>query len=214
MRGRRLGVVAVVALVAAAVGIAAALGVFTPDDQRARDSVERLMESYVVPTESDEGDDEKSSLWPASDYGDVATMEKLATYGVDTEQWRRHSLEHMDFEVGEVTVDDDAATVSVTITNASLSAAVDAAGSDFAAFLETQEATDLYAQSGKAALFARLVDSVYAHLDADQTPVTTTVAVACSKSEDGSWTPDVTGDVAFFSALYGGSDVIGGLAAH
>ena len=40
--------------------------------------------------------------------------------------------------------------------------------------------------------------------------VTTTVAVSLSKDGDGNWSVNGTPD--FFSALYGGSDVINGLA--
>lgn len=213
MRDRRLVIAAGGVLVVVALVVAAALGAFKSDAERARESVERLMESYVVPVENEEGEVENASSWPADDYGDAATMEALEPYGVDPEQWRRHCLAGMSYEVGDAVVEGEAATVGLTVTNASLSAAVEGAGTDFTAFQETQEAVDLYAQGGKAALFTRLVEGVYARLDADEQPVVTTVSVSCVKSEDGSWQPQVSGDAAFFSALYGGSDVLGGLAS-
>lgn len=214
MRNRRLVLVgiAAAAVVAVALGVAFALGAFRSDAERARDAVTALMESYVVPVPDEEGNEPDDAAWPAEDYGDAATMEKLGTYGVDADEWHRHCLKNLSYEVGEATVEGDAATVSVSVTNASLSAAAEAAGAEFSTFSSTQEAEDVYAQGGKAALFDNLVQRVYAHLDANESPVTTTVDVACAKGEDGAWTPQVGGSEAFFSALYGGSNVVAGLA--
>ena len=214
MRNRRLVLVgiAAAAVVAVALGVAFALGAFRSDAERARDAVTALMESYVVPVPDEEGNEPDDAAWPAEDYGDAATMEALGTYGVDADEWHRHCLKNLSYEVGEATVEGDAATVSVSVTNASLSAAAEAAGAEFSTFSSTQEAEDVYAQGGKAALFENLVQRVYAHLDANESPVTTTVDVACAKGEDGAWTPQVSGSEAFFSALYGGSNVVAGLA--
>ncbi len=214
MRNRRLVLVGIAAavVVAVALGVAFALGAFRSDAERARDSVTALMESYVVPVPDEEGNEPDDAAWPADDYGDAATMEALGTYGVDADEWHRHCLKNLSYEVGEAAVEGDTATVSVIVTNASLSAATEVAGAEFSTFSSTQEAEDVYAQGGKAALFDSLVQRVYAHLDANESPVTTTVDVPCAKGEDGTWTPQVGGNEAFFSALYGGSNVIAGLA--
>lgn len=218
MRNKRLALagIALVALIAAGVYIAASLGAFRSDAERARDAVTELMASYVVPAPNEEGEEPEDAAWPAADYGDTSTMETLARFGVDADEWRRHCLKNLTYEVGEAQADSAAgtATVGVTITNASLSAAVTAAGSDFSAFSQTADAEAAYAQGGRAALFSHLVDSLYAHLDANEGPVTTTVQVSCTRDEEGAWVPQVAGDAAFFSALYGGSDVISGLAAQ
>lgn len=215
MRDRRLvigGVAAGVVLVAV-LCVAAALGAFRSDSERAKEVVGQLMESYVVPVADEGGEGPEDAAWPADDYGDASTMETLTRYGVDADEWHRHCLGNLTYEVGEATVEGDSATVSVAITNASLSAAVTAAGADYSSFSQTQEAEDTYAQGGRAALFAKLVGYVYAHLDANESPVTTTVEVPCAKGEDGTWSAQVGGNEAFFSALYGGSNVIAGLAA-
>ena len=174
------------------------------------------MASYVVPVPNEEGEEPEDAAWPADDYGDAATMEALGRFGVDADEWRRHCLGNLTYEVGEAQADSAAgtATVDVTLTNASLSSAVSSAGSDFSAFSQTADAEAAYAQGGRAALFSHLVDSVYAHLDANESPVTTTVQVSCVRDDEGAWIPQVAGDAAFFSALYGGSDVLSGLAAQ
>ena len=214
MRDKRpLAVVAAVAAVVVVLAAAFALGAFKSDAERARESVEALMEGYVVPHSDDGGGEPDDEAWRAADFGDAATMGVLSTYGVDADAWRRHCLGNLTFELGDARAEDGVATVSLTVTNASLSAAVEAAGADFEAFSATQEAEDLYAQGGRPALFARLVDGVYEHLDAHESPVTSTVEVTCRREDDGSWAPEVAGDEAFFSALYGGSDVVSGLAS-
>lgn len=214
MRDKRpLIVVAAVAVVAVALGVAFALGAFRSDEDRAREAVDDLMASYVVPEADEDGEEPEDGAWPADDFGDADTMGVLMAYGVDPEEWHRHCMANLSYQVGDVTAEGDSATASVTMTNASLSAAIDAAGADLTAYAQTQEAEDVYAQGGRAALFSHLVDSLYAHLDANESPVTSTVSVSLSKGDDGTWTPQVAGDEAFFSALYGGSDVIAGLAA-
>lgn len=216
MRNRRLVVVGAAAavVVVAVIAVAAALGAFRSDADRARDAVSELMESYVVPEADEDGDDPDDAAWPAEDYGDAATMEALETYGVDPDEWRRHCLGNLSYEVGEATVEGDSAQVSVTVTNTSLSAAVEAAGTEFESFSTTVEAEEAYAEGGRSAMFENLVQRVYDHLDANESPVTTTVDVTCAKGEDGTWVAQVSGDEAFFSALYGGSDVIAGLGAE
>lgn len=216
MRNRRLVVVGAAAavVVVAVIAVAAALGAFRSDADRARDAVSELMESYVVPEADEDGDDPDDAAWPAEDYGDAATMETLETYGVDPDEWRRHCLGNLSYEVGEAAVEGDSAQVSLTVTNTSLSAAVEAAGTEFESFSATEEAEEAYAEGGRSAMFENLVQRVYDHLDANESPVTTTVEVTCAKGEDGDWVAQVSGDEAFFSALYGGSDVIAGLGSE
>lgn len=214
MRNKRPLVIGLAAaIVVAALGVAFALGAFRSDAERATDAVTELMESYVVPAADDEGTDPADAAWPADDFGDAQTMDVLRTFGVDVDEWHRHCFKNYSFEVGEASIEDGSGSVSVTVTNASLAAALDAASADFSAFSTTQESEDTYAQGGKAALFDHLVESVYAHLDANESPVTTTVDVPCSRGDDGTWKPEVAGNEAFFSALYGGSNVVSGLAS-
>lgn len=211
---RRMVAGAAVAVVAVAVlCVAAALGAFRSDADRARDAVSSLLETYVVPVPDEEGEEPEDSPWPAADYGDAATIEALERFGVSADEWHRHCFAHFSFEVGEATAEGDAATVSVSVTNASLSSALDAAAADFGAWEPTQEAQEAYAQGGRAVLFDYLVERVYAHLDAGESMVTTSVDVPCSRGEDGTWSPQVAGSEGFFSALYGGSNVVAGLAA-
>lgn len=184
------------------------------DSDQVKETVTSLLESYVVPVPNEDGEEPEDAAWPAENYGDAATMEALQKYGVSPEDWHRHCFAHFSFEVGDAEVDSSSGTasVAVSVTNASLAVAVDAAGKDFSEYSKTQEAEDAYASGGKAALFDHLVELVYSQLDSSEDLVTTSVTVSCTKDEEGNWVANIAEDKAFFAALYGGSDVISGLS--
>lgn len=204
---KRLGttVFALTLCIATLLGIAACKS----DKDKVTDLVTRTMESYVVTADDAEPKkDDKDAVEPT--YGDDATITQLTAYGVRDYEYHEHCFKNFSFEVGEATVDGDSATVVVTMTNQSLSAAADAAASDYDAWAETDEAQQAYADSGRQGLLDKLIEFLYARLDANETPVTTNVNVTLSKDGDGNWSVNGTSD--FFSALYGGSNVIDGLA--
>lgn len=178
------------------------------DKDKVTDLVTRTMESYSVAADDTDAKKDKDAVEPT--YGDDATITQLTAYGVRDYEYHEHCFKNYSFEVGEATVDGDSATVSVTVTNQSLSAAADAAASDYTSWAEGEDSQQAYAESGRQALVDKLVEFLYARLDANESPVTTTVSVSLSKDGDGNWS--VNGTSEFFSALYGGSDVINGLA--
>ena len=175
------------------------------DKDKVVDLVTHTMESYSVAAD-DQADAKSNKDAVEPTYGDDATMTQLTAYGVRDFEYHEHCFKNYSFEVGDATVDGNSASVSVTVTNQSLSAAADAAASDYKAWAETEESQQAYAESGRQALVDKLVELLYARLDANESPVTTTVAVSLSKDGDGNWSVDGTPE--FFSALYGGSDVI------
>lgn len=182
------------------------------DTDKVTEAVSGLLESYVVPVANEDGEMPEDPAWPASDFGDADTMAVLEGYGVNADEWHEHCFKNFGYEIGEVSVDGDTATASVTVTNASLSAAVEAAGADFATFAQSADSQETYRQGGKTALFEQLVSYVYAHLDANESPVVTTLTITCTKDDEGNWAPQIDREP-FFSALYGGSDIVAGLAA-
>lgn len=204
---KRLGttVLALTLCIATLLGIAACKS----DKDKVTDLVTRTMESYVVAADDAEPKkDDKDAVEPT--YGDDATVTQLTAYGVRDYEYHEHCFKNYSFEVGEATVDGDSATVAVAVTNQSLSAAADAAASDYETWAETDESQQAYADSGRQGLLDKLIEFLYARLDANETPVTTNVSVSLSKDGDGNWSVNGTSD--FFSALYGGSNVIDGLA--
>ena len=146
------------------------------DKDKVVDLVTHTMESYSVAAD-DQADAKSNKDAVEPTYGDDVTMTQLTAYGVRDFEYHEHCFKNYSFEVGDATVDGDSASVSVTVTNQSLSAAADAAASDYKAWAETEESQQAYAESGRQALVDKLVELLYARLDANESPVTTTVAV-------------------------------------
>lgn len=177
----------------------------------AADALRPVLESYSV----GEGDKAEGQEAPAvPDYGDSATLAILEAYGVDADELHRHCFARYSFEIGDVCVDDEKneARVKVSITNVSLANAARGAASDYAVYAESEEAQQAYADNGHKALLQHLFELLYRHLDDDDL-VTTEVDLSLSKSDDGSWSFSPGGNEEFFSALYGGSNVVGGLSS-
>ncbi len=183
------------------------------NEDGARRAVSDVLDGYVVPADDDQGGTPDDGAWASADFGDDASMRVLQAYGVDPDEWHRHCFSRFSYEMGEVVVDDTSAAVSVTVTNASLIGAVEAAGTDFSAFAQTDEVQTVLQEGGHAALFSQLVQGVYDHLDTDEDLVSTTVSLTCTKGDDGAWTFDPAGNEELFSALYGGSNVLAGLSS-
>lgn len=207
MRDNRRIMALVGAVVALVVVVGVALGC-TSDARRVRALATSLMESYVPVGE--DADEAQRQAWASADFGDPLTSQALAAAGVDVDAWHRACMANLSFEVGDVSVEKDHATASVTITNQSLSAALVAAAAQFQPVLDGEEGQQLLAEGGRQALVDRLAQCALDSLSANAQPVTTTVEVGFAKDGNGDWTPQVSGDAAFFSALYGGTDVVNG----
>lgn len=190
-------------LILAAVLCAALCGC-TNDAEKATQAVTDVMQSYVIVEEGEEGDKAPEEELPAPVYGDDATMQRLAEYGVDAAEYHKHCFARYSFEVGDAEVAEDgkSAQVSVTITNVDLAAASDAAASDYATYNESEDAAAAYNENGRPPLFDKLVEFLYSHLDNDAL-VSTTVTLAATKDDEGNWSFDPTNNAEFFSALYG-----------
>ncbi|MDO4848234.1 MAG: hypothetical protein Q4B45_00475 [Coriobacteriia bacterium] len=167
------------------------------------------LESYV-----EQDDDDKKEEAPDPDYGDSETASVLEAYGLDADKLHELCFARYSFEIGDVSVADDgtSASVAVSITNVSLASAATNAASDYEAYQSSDEAQSAYAENGHKALLQHLFDLLCAHLQSDDT-VTTEVTLSLTKNEGGEWTFDKSDNAAFYNALYGGSNVLGGLAA-
>lgn len=183
----------------------------------ANEAVEAVMAGYTVQSadeNSDDADSKKDQVeLVAPNYGDEATASILGSLDVNMDDFHTHAFSRYSYEVGEVTMADDkkSAQVEVTITNVSLLGAANNAAADFATYAESDEYQTAFAEGGRTPLFAKLVEYLYQHLDSDEL-VTSTVTVTVTKDDSGNWSYDPSNDAAFYSALYGGSNVLGGLA--
>lgn len=131
-----------------------------------------------------------------------ATATELSEYGIDRSDFVARCLARASFEVTDVSVDGDTATVTLDLTNADLSSAMQTAADRFSSYLDTDEAQASYDEGGEAALMATLFQYYYEAIDA-AADTTQTVTLACMRGEDGSWTCDVAGSPALVAALVG-----------
>ena len=199
-----------IAVCGAVVAVVLSLGLCAckSDAEKVEDAVRPTLESYVQ--QSDEDKDEDA---PAPDYGDSETASVLEAYGLDVDRLHELCFARYGFEVGEAKVSDDGAmaTVDVSITNVSLAGAAKNAANDYAEYQNSDEALSAYAENGHKALLQHLFELLFTHLQSDET-VTTVVTLSLTKNEDGEWAFDRSENDAFYNALYGGSNVLGGLA--
>ena len=179
------------------------------EDAKVAQSLKAHLEAHVAHDEDNSG----SSTLPEPDYGDAETEGILSAYGVDMDELHRLCFARFSYGIGDVHVHDDgkSADVSISISNVSLAAAADAAAADYKTFASSEEAQAAYAKNGRVALLDRLFDYLFKHLREDEL-VTSSAVVTLTKGDDGAWVFDPSGNETFFNALYGGSNVIGGLA--
>ncbi len=193
------------------------LGACKDQSVAANEAVEAVMAGYTVSSgeeNSDDADSKKDEIEPvAPNYGDDATASILGSLDVNMDDFHTHAFNRYSYEVGDVTMSEDkkSAEVAVTITNVSLLGAANNAAADFATYAESDEYQTAYAEGGRTPLFAKLVEYLYQHLDNDEL-VTSSVTVTVTKDDSGNWSFDPAGNEAFYNALYGGSNVLGGLA--
>lgn len=193
--------------------IAAAIGAFMCGCESEASKVTRALEPHLEAYVARAEDKTDSSETPAPDYGDAETEGILLAYGVDVDELHKLCFARYSYSIGDVRVKDDGKTadVSISVSNVSLADAADAAASDYKAFASSEEAQSAYAKNGRVALLERLFDYLFQHLREDDL-VTSSAVVTLTKGDDGTWEFDPAGNEAYFNALYGGSNVIGGLA--
>ena len=193
--------------------LAAVIGVFLCGCESEASKVTRALEPHLEAYVARAEDKADSSEMPAPDYGDAETEGILLAYGVDVDELHKLCFARYSYNIGDVRVKDDGKTadVSISVSNVSLADAADAAASDYKAFASSEEAQSAYAKNGRLALLDKLFDYLFQHLREDEL-VTINAVVTLTKGDDGAWVFDSAGNRAFFNALYGGSNVIGGLA--
>lgn len=193
--------------------LAAAIGVFMCGCESEASKVTRALEPHLEAYVARAEDKTDSSETPAPDYGDAETEGILLAYGVDVDELHKLCFARYSYNIGDVRVTDDGKTadVSISVSNVSLADAADAAASDYKAFASSEEAQSAYAKNGRVALLDKLFDYLFQHLREDEL-VTINAVVTLTKGDDGAWVFDPAGNETFFNALYGGSNVIGGLA--
>ena len=142
---------------------------------------------------------EKLQSYMGDEELDLSSIEE---YGVDMDEFLTHSFGHFDYAINSVTIDGDTATVSVSLTNANMESALEAAGT---ALTESdQDFSEVLSSEDGIKQFMQLYfDEFYKQMDASEDLVTTDAEIRLNKV-DGTWTLDETDIEKVYSAMYGG----------
>ncbi len=141
-----------------------------------------------------------------SSYVDDETSSLLTDYGVNVNDFLASAFKHLAYEIQDVQVDGDQATVKLSISNVNLDDAMDAALEDFDAWTDTDEAATAYTDGGEAALYQKLFELLYARIDTmGESLVTNEVELKLQRTEDEAWDVTPEGNEDFYAALYGGA---------
>ena len=158
-----------------------------------RTSVTEVMEVFKNPTEE--------NLKQFVENSDIDTSE-LDAYDIDLYEFLGHCFKHFSYEVGEVKVDGDHATVDVTVTNANVSKAMENATNTVMGNVD-QYADMLAAEDGQKQFMKVFFDEIYAELDGSDELVTSDEKLTLTKT-DGEWEVDKSSLDSVVSAMYGG----------
>lgn len=166
------------------------------DEELIRTSVTEVMEVFKNPTE------ENLKQFVDSDTVDTTELDK---YDIDIYEFLGHCFKHFSYEIGEVKVDGDKATVDVTLTNANVSKAMENATNKVMGNID-QYTDMLSAEDGQKEFMKVFFDEIYAELDATDDLVTSNETLSLTKT-DGEWDVDKTSLDSVVSAMYGGLEI-------
>ena len=162
------------------------------DEEQIRSAVSQVMDAFKNPT--------KENLKQFVDASDV-NLDELEQYGVDIYEFLGHCFSHFDYKINEVKVEKDGATASLSLTNADLGKAMQAAQEEYMANLDytaIQNSDNPQLEVAKG-LFAK----IYEKLDASEDLVTTDATLKLTKV-NGEWKLDEQSVNEVVSAMYGG----------
>ena len=194
---RRLATVAVAAIVA--VGMTAGLSACQNDQDLIKSSTKEVLDALKNPTEE--------NLKPYMGDVDQSTLDELEEYGIDPYEVMGHAFKHFDYEIKDVQVNGDKATVKLSVTNASLQDAIDKASEE----VKQEAANDPNFASkylnDRKAYMQYFFGKVYDALD-NATDTTTSDAELTFTKKDGKWEVDDKSLDDFLKSVYGGTDLV------
>lgn len=126
---------------------------------------------------------------------DEATKEELDTYGIDALEFMQHTFGRFDYEIDDVTVDGDTATVDLTVSNADVTTAMENASEQLMASVYTdEEVYDMAINNDQKGLMQKLFSLYYDEVDSVDMIEDQDVTLELEKNDDGDW--EITDDSA------------------
>ncbi len=181
-----------VALVAASLTIGLSACAKNDEEQVTADATE-VLEAFKNPTQE--------NLKPYFE-GSGVDMSVFENNGIDVYEFASHAFENFDYSLGEVKVDGGKATVEVTVKNASLEAAMEAATADLESTID-QYADVIVGENGEQEFMGILFNKIYEKLNDDPQMVETPVTMTYTKMDDA-WHADDASIDQLIEAMFGG----------
>lgn len=165
------------------------------DEQLIRASVTEALDTFKNPTA------ESLEKFIDESGADLSTVEQ---YGVDFTEFLTRTLKHFDYTINDVTVDGDTAEVSVTLTNADLRKALEAALSDITDLSEYADM--LTGEDGQKEFVQMFMQKWYEQIEKSDELVSTDAVFKLTKT-DGKWSVDRESIDEVVTAMYGGFEI-------
>lgn len=163
------------------------------DAQLAQEAVDEAIAEFRTLGEGDDVD----QLAPEA----VSTLE---TYGIDAQEFFEHMLAYTSYEVADVEVDDDEATVTLTVSTPNYEDALERAYGRLETWVSSDEAGKLYADSGSDALYQELFKLLYEEVDEAGATQEQQVELSLRQDEGTGWALDPASEDRLATALCGG----------
>lgn len=168
------------------------------DQELIKSSTREVLDAFKNPTEE--------NLKPYMDEVDQSTLDEFEKYGIDPYEFMGHAFKHFDYEIKDVQVDGDKATVKLSVTNVSLQDAINTATEELQQEVQDDPTAFSTYQTDQKAYLQAFFDKIYDALD-NATDTTTTDTELTLTKKDGTWEVDESSLDDFLESAYGGTDL-------
>lgn len=136
-------------------------------------------------------------------YGDDEIAE-LQKYGIDATELYNACIKRFDYEIEDVSVSDDTATATLSVTNLDFATVAASWTDDMSAYLTSEEAVNDYTNLGEDGMIAKVMGQFVERLAGDDVP-TKTASVTLDLEKDGK-TWEFSDEDQVVSAIFAGAD--------
>ena len=136
-------------------------------------------------------------------FGDDEIAE-LQKYGIDAIEFYNACIKRFDYEIEDVSVSDDTATATLSVTNLDFATVVASWTDDMSAYLTSEEAVNDYTNLGEDGMIAKVMGQFVERLAADDAP-TKTASVTLDLEKNGK-TWEFSDEDQVVSAIFAGAD--------
>lgn len=136
-------------------------------------------------------------------FGDDEIAE-LKQYGIDAGEFYNACIKRFDYEIEDISVSDDTATVKLSVTNVDFATVAASWTDDMNAYLTSSEAVDDYTNLGEDGMLAKVMGLLVEKLAADDAP-TKTASVTLDLEKSGK-TWEFADEDQVVSAIFAGTD--------